>query len=181
MAFALCEITIGSLETEIGARRDVGTGQGDNQEWCKREEQDRTMDKKKKNGVPARTAAEDKDSAAIKSAAPSKPLSKQAHTKLAPGSASTKATGNTKSGAADRDKKTTTTTTTPTGSKSNTAHAPDDTGSKQGPQKKRRKVTHGTALNLPTAACPLVVLPTTIWQPVVTPRDTHLLASLLVR
>lgn len=109
------------------------------------------MDKKKKNGVIASIAA-DKDSAANKSATPSKPLSKQAHTKIAPGSASgnnsersTKAknTGSANS-STDRDK-------TPTG-KSN-AHAPDDAGSKQGPQKKRRKVTHGTALTCYYCCC----------------------------
>lgn len=101
------------------------------------------MDKKaKKNGGSG--TSEDKDRAdqrgsASASVSPSK--SKPAH--IAPGSAHNgdKSKAGTNSGS-DKD-------STPVKSH---PHTPDDAG-KQGPQKKRRKVTHGTALShahLPT-------------------------------
>lgn len=92
------------------------------------------MDRKKKNGA---NVSDDQDT---KSDRDSRPV--PAHTV---------------SGDGDRARASTSASSDKDSSKAH-SHAPED-ANKQGPQKKRRKVTHGTALLLPAAQAPTSLSP----------------------
>lgn len=100
------------------------------------------MDKKKKHGATGSSEGKDHSTSQKNSASKPRP------THIAPtgsGNNGNKFKASTNS-SSDRDN-------TPIGTSKTHAHAPDD-AVKPGPQKKRRKVTHGTALNLPSSTMP---------------------------
>lgn len=120
--------------------RENGQGREKSREKPRGKRREQVMDKeKKKNGGTG--SSEDKDhTPQSESASPSKP--KPAHIASGSGDNSDKSKAGTNSGS-DKDN---------TPSKTH-AHTPDD-ATKQGPQKKRRKVTHGMALISPSPPFP---------------------------
>lgn len=118
----------------------------------------KVMDKKKRNGVAAKPEGKERAPLGTETPIKAKPVHVAA-------SASASASASDHNG--DKIKA----SATPTSDKdrcstpSKATHAPDD-ANKQGPQKKRRKVTHGTALTYSIAthlALPVSDIPALLW------------------